>query len=190
MGPGLVAGRECGTCNVCCVALTIDDPALQKPQGFRCRNARRDNSCAIYDDRPQTCRSFFCGWRLLPWVRATMRPDGSDVLVRMHREVSRADGTSRTGVIFTILSRAGLNAEGLAESVAAAVAADVPVFMQIPGPPGYTSSLARLNDALLHAVATKDRAGVLEVLRQAYASGRRGERRRIVLRRHAPAAPE
>jgi len=36
--PVLVPNRECGDCNVCCAALTIDDPALQKPPGFRCRN--------------------------------------------------------------------------------------------------------------------------------------------------------
>lgn len=34
-----IPGRECGECNVCCVALTIDDPALQKVQGYRCKNS-------------------------------------------------------------------------------------------------------------------------------------------------------
>ena len=43
MDTPLVPGRECGTCNVCCVALTINEPALQKAQGYRCRNAQPDN---------------------------------------------------------------------------------------------------------------------------------------------------
>ncbi|MGH7041274.1 MAG: hypothetical protein ACREFY_03975, partial [Acetobacteraceae bacterium] len=73
--PELVPGRTCGSCNVCCIALTIDDPELQKVQGYRCRNARRDNSCAIYATRPQTCRAFHGGWRLLKWVREPLRPD-------------------------------------------------------------------------------------------------------------------
>ena len=90
--PDLVAGRECGTCNVCCVALTIDDPALRKAQGYRCRNATRDNGCTIYEDRPGTCRAFFCGWRRLKWVREPLRPDRSGVLVRLHFEVSQATG--------------------------------------------------------------------------------------------------
>ena len=34
----VIEGRECGSCTVCCVALTIDDPALQKVQGYRCPN--------------------------------------------------------------------------------------------------------------------------------------------------------
>ena len=55
----LVAGRECGTCNVCCVALTIEDPALTKVQGYRCPNTRPDNLCGIYETRPDTCRTFF-----------------------------------------------------------------------------------------------------------------------------------
>jgi hypothetical protein len=86
------------------------------------------------------------------------------------------------GVIFMLLTKKALKAEGLAESVAAAVAAEVPVYLQVPGPPGYTSSQARLNDALRHAVMTKDKPAVLEVLRQARAQGEQGERRRIVLK--------
>ena len=86
------------------------------------------------------------------------------------------------GVIFMLLTKKALKAEGLAESVAAAIAAEVPVYLQVPGPPGYTSSQARLNDALRHAVMTKDKLAVLEVLRQARAQGEKGERRRIVLK--------
>ncbi|HYZ63897.1 MAG TPA: YkgJ family cysteine cluster protein [Acetobacteraceae bacterium] len=184
----VLAGRECGSCNACCVSLTIDDPELQKPQGFRCKNARPDNSCAIYPTRPQTCREFNCGWRLLKWVKQPLRPDRSGVLIRLHSTVSRTTGESRMGVIFTLLNRSSLKAEGLAETVAAAVAADVPVFVSIPGPPGHTSAQARLNDALLHAVQTRDKAAVLEVLRQAWRGGRGGATEPIKLR-HRPADP-
>jgi Fe-S-cluster containining protein len=149
----------------------------------RCRNTQRDNSCAIYERRPQTCRTFYCSWRQLKWIRETMRPDISGVLVRMHREISRQTGEERMGVIFMLLNRKALKAEGLAESVAAAFASEVPVYLQVPGPPpSYTSSQARMNDALLHAVMTKDKPAVLEVLRQAWAQGEKGERRRIVLK--------
>jgi len=184
--PQLVAGRTCGTCNVCCVALTIDDPELQKVQGYRCRHAQHDNSCGIYATRPHTCRTFHCGWRRLKWVRAPLRPDRSGVLVQLQGEISTAKGTKRLGVAFTLLNRAGLKAEGLAESVAAAVAADIPVFLTIPGPPGYTSAQARINDELRAAVRAKDKAAVLGILRELYRVGRAGERRVVVL---PPAAP-
>ena len=177
-----LAGRECGSCNVCCIALTIEDPALQKVQGFRCCNAQPDNRCGIYPDRPQTCRVFNCGWRLLKWVRDGMRPDRSGVLVRLQNEVSKTDGAVQMGVVFTLLNAAALKAEGLAESVAAAVAADRPVYLDVPGPPGRTSGVARMNEALGDAVHFKNKAAVLDILRRAYALGRAGENAPIVLR--------
>jgi hypothetical protein len=186
--PELVAGRECGSCNVCCVALTIDDPALQKPQGYRCKNARRDNSCAIYETRPRTCRTFFCGWRMLKWVRAPLRPDTSGVLVRLHKEISKSTGAETLGIAITLLTGAALKADGLAETVSAGVAANVPVYLQLPGPPGYTSSSARINEALADAVAFKDKAAVLDILRMARARGRSGDRVPIVLKGQASGA--
>jgi hypothetical protein len=170
----ILPGRDCGSCNVCCIALTIDDPELQKVQGYRCKNALPDNSCAIYPTRPQTCRKFECGWRLLKWVRQTLRPDLSGVLVRLHYEVSAETGAQALGVIFTLLNKRALKAEGLAESVSAAVAAGVPVYVQIPGPPGYTSGQGRINDVLEHAVQTRDKAAVLEILRVARQQGAAG----------------
>jgi hypothetical protein len=179
--PHLVAGRACGSCNVCCVVLTIDDPELQKVEGYRCTHAQRDNSCGIYATRPHTCRTFYCGWRRLKWIREPLRPDRSGVLVRLHGQISKEDGTTQVGVEFALLNSAALKAEGLAESVAAAVAGDVPVFLRIPGPPGYTSAQVRIDDVLRVAVLTKDKAAVLRILREVRAKGRSGERRRIVL---------
>ncbi len=183
--PELVAGRTCGTCNVCCVALTIDDPELQKPQGYRCRNAQRDNSCGIYETRPHTCRTFFCGWRRLKWVRELLRPDKSGVLVQLHGEVSAENGTRRLGVMFGLLNSAALKAEGLAESVAAAVAADVPVYLHIPGPPGHTAAQVRINDVLRDAVIAKDKAAILTILRKLRARGQAGKFKPIVFPRRA-----
>jgi Fe-S-cluster containining protein len=182
----LVPGRACGSCNVCCVALTIDDKALQKVQGYRCRHTLPDKGCAIYENRPDTCRAFFCGWRRLKWIRETLRPDISGVLVRLQYEISSATGTQRLGVAFTLLNNASLKAEGLAESVAAAVGADVPVYLHVPGPPGYTASQAKINDVLHDAVATRDKAAVLRILRQARAKGRSGKHEPVVLSHSGP----
>lgn len=184
--PDLVPDRSCGTCNVCCVALTIDDPAMQKLQGYRCRNTLPDKSCAIYASRPETCRTFFCGWRRLKWVRDTLRPDSSGVLVRLHSEVSAASGTARLGIMITLLTNAALKAEGLAETVAAAVAAGLPVYLHLPGPPGYTAAQVRINEALSDAVLGRDKAGILRVLRDARAKARSGDYKPIVL---APRPP-
>ncbi len=85
------------------------------------------------------------------------------------------------GVIITLLTNASLKAEGLAETVAAAVAAAIPVYLHVPGPPGYTASVARINDVLADAVLLRDKAGVLGILRRARAAGRSGAHRPIVL---------
>jgi Fe-S-cluster containining protein len=173
--PVLVPGRDCGDCNVCCVALTIDDPALQKVQGFRCQNTLPDKACAIYESRPRTCRVFFCGYRRLKWVKDTLRPDRSDVLVNLQYENKPGETPVRMGVTFTLLTAAAVKAEGLAESVAAAVSAGVPVYVQIPGPPGFTWAQARIDEALRPAVYARDKAAILRLLQQAHRQGRKGD---------------
>jgi hypothetical protein len=161
------------------VALTIDEPTLRKPQGFRCRNARPDNGCAIYETRPDTCRTFFCGYRQLKWVRDTLRPDLSGVLIKQHGEIARGTGEKRVGVAITLLNSSALKAEGLAETVAAAVAADIPVYLNIPGPPGYTAAEARINDVMREAVLRRDKPEILRLLRLARAKGQSGKREPI-----------
>ncbi len=185
----LVEGRNCGTCTVCCVALTIDDPELKKVQGYRCQHLKPGQGCSIYPTRPHSCRTFYCGWWLLKWVRESLRPDRSGVLVKLDGEID-PDGTERLGVSITLLNRAALKADGLAETVAAAIAARVPVFLSIPGPPGYTAAQAKLNAHLEPAVARKDKAEVLRLLAQAQRQGRRGERSRIVLQGQASSGPD
>ncbi len=179
-GHELAPGRSCGSCDVCCVALTIDEPQLQKLQGHRCPNLQHDHLCRIYEARPQTCRAFYCGWRRLKWVRETLRPDRSGVLIRVIVESSRSRGT-QLGICVTLLGPRALKADGLAETLAAAVNADIPVQLHVPGPPGYTAAVARINEALADAVTFKDKAALLAVLRRAYAQGRKGAFRPIVL---------
>jgi hypothetical protein len=164
--PELVATRSCGECNVCCVALAIDDPELQKLEGHPCRNAQRDHGCAIYATRPQACRAFYCGWRRLKWIRETLRPDKSGVLVRLHVVVTAETGDQHWGVIFSLLNAASLKADGLAESVAAGIGAGIPVYVHVPGPPGHTGCHVRINEALHDAVLTRDKAAVLQTLRR------------------------
>jgi len=183
----LVAGRTCGACNVCCVALTIDDPALQRVQGYRCRNALPGNGCAIYEARPAPaalsaaagggCNG--CGKRCARtspacWCRCTRR---------LRRPPAPGAWASSSPC-----STAPRKAEGLAETVAA-VAADLPLTLQIPGPPGHTYGQAQVNDALLGPVRARDKAGVLEVLRRARAMGRHGDHKPIVLKPRAALPP-
>ena len=47
---------ECTRCGACCVAPDI--AALDKPLGLRCPHLQPDNLCAVYDRRPEVCRSY------------------------------------------------------------------------------------------------------------------------------------
>jgi len=76
----LVQARECGACQMCCIALTIDKPDIQKMPGSACRHSL-GGGCGIYENRPDVCRVFFCGWRKLAAIPADWRPDQSGILV-------------------------------------------------------------------------------------------------------------
>jgi len=77
-------GRECGSCDLCCVAFPV--PGIKGEHG-KCRFARSGTAtvmeisvgefgvdfaptvhpqfgCGIYARRPRPCVQFYCGWRL------------------------------------------------------------------------------------------------------------------------------
>lgn len=59
-GP-VLAGRICGTCTLCCKVFPVAE--LAKPAGRWCVNVKQGQGCAIYAERPGSCRDFFCQWR-------------------------------------------------------------------------------------------------------------------------------
>lgn len=78
-GP-LLPRRECGPCTACCTVPAIAE--LDKPADTRCGHCTSDG-CGIYAARPEPCRTFFCGWRRLPWLPQDLRPDRSGVIVML-----------------------------------------------------------------------------------------------------------
>jgi hypothetical protein len=58
--PPKVSTRECGSCSMCCDVLEV--AAVGKPVNQLCKHWQTGTGCTIYDDRPQMCRSFNCGW--------------------------------------------------------------------------------------------------------------------------------
>src|ERR1700760_3365687 len=78
----LVPGRECGTCNICCVVPAIDRPEIQKIAGATCRNCVAEG-CAIYQARPDVCSEYYCGWGRVEMIDPQGRPDLCGVLVEL-----------------------------------------------------------------------------------------------------------
>ena len=58
----LVPGRNCDGCVMCCKVFPI--PETGKDDFALCPHARVGEGCGNYDSRPETCREFFCLWRL------------------------------------------------------------------------------------------------------------------------------
>ena len=74
-----VQGRECGSCQVCCIAPSIDNPDIQKMAGSPCRHSLQ-GGCSIYEDRPEVCRTFFAaggGLRAFPPIGVPISPTSS-----------------------------------------------------------------------------------------------------------------
>lgn len=71
--------RPCGECGLCCKLQAIDE--LQKPAGRWCAHFATRKGCAIYDARPQACRSYQCAWTMLRGFGDEWRPDRARFLM-------------------------------------------------------------------------------------------------------------
>jgi hypothetical protein len=161
----------------------IDEPALQKLPGCRCRNALWNGACGIYETRPGTCRRFFCGWRLLPWVDERLRPDQSAVFIWLTKDEKLVIGRHRFALMVTVLRREGLNTSGLIETIITAIDARIGTYLIVPGPPGYTSCQRQLNSTLGEAIERQDAIALRALLEEQYAEcvSKLSETRPVVL---------
>src|SRR6201992_399987 len=96
-GMQLILGRGCGDCTVCCTALTIDKPEIQKKSGLTCRNCT-GGGCAIYETRYPICRGFYCAWRTVDIFDHDWRPDKSGVMPYVETEGISDDFDLSTGI--------------------------------------------------------------------------------------------
>lgn len=157
----LVPGRECGACDACCTALEIADVAMTKPRGLACPNLRAGCGCAIYDARPDTCRSFDCGWRQLADLGDDWRPDRSGVLINF-----RARSEEGVAVHLIVVGGEDVARERrLAGLAASLVDGGTTTHLVIPGPPGDPGHEIRLNGLLEEAIAARSLDRAHEIVR-------------------------
>ncbi len=55
--------RICGECTVCCNVHEIQALPTPKPAGQWCQHCTIGVGCQIYNERPQVCKDYLCGWR-------------------------------------------------------------------------------------------------------------------------------
>lgn len=130
----LVADRQCNECDVCCISLRIENPALTKKADVRCPHLSNQTGCGIYDQRPDVCRTWYCGWRVMPFLHDDMRPDRSKILIKQ----------DETGFVFQPLRSENTNNlthENVLEAIGALVSNGIEVKTSIPTRPGYCNAL-------------------------------------------------
>jgi hypothetical protein len=169
-----VPGRECGECNACCQYLKIDTPELRKGPNIPCRHW--NGGCTIYDRRPDACRRFFCGWRLMPNLDETWRPDRSNVMLRLVQGLNRAYAidVNLTGPLTARMT------EKLLRYIGALIEGKVEIYLVIPGPPGHAAAKVLLNNRLKQAIESRHYTRVRTAFEEAVRACRALETRPVV----------
>lgn len=154
----LVPGRECGACTVCCTVMAIDKPEIQKEAGVRCRYCSA--GCTIYEKRPALCRDYHCGWRQLPILDDSWRPDLSGVFV----EFEPVGDTTGLSLILVGNPLKIVRQAWFIDFIVAGVQSNIPLSLAIPGPRGYQGATLLLNTREMLAATNISRAHVKEIL--------------------------
>jgi hypothetical protein len=76
--------RSCGTCNLCCKIVAVDD--LNKPAHQWCVHAVPRKGCAIYGSHPVVCQTWKCGWQTMPQLDASWKPERCGFILRSEVE--------------------------------------------------------------------------------------------------------
>jgi hypothetical protein len=163
-----VSEKQCGACSVCCKELMLDLAGSLKLAGVMCPHAAPPFGCGIYATRPEVCRAYFCGWHHLPSLGEEWRPDQSEVLISF-RSGPAPDG-KKDGIEFMLTgARAKISWLPLVEYIATLIVDNDPVYLSLPGEPGYQSPWVYLNDIapLTDAIARRDFAATTAALTQA-----------------------
>jgi hypothetical protein len=158
-GIDLVPGRDCGGCTVCCTVMAIDKPEIQKEAGATCRHCT-NAGCAIYAARPSLCRDYHCGWRQLPILDESWRPDRSGVFVELEPV------EDETGISLVLVGNPlrTVRQSWFIDFVAVGIQGGVKLLLGIPGPAGHQGASVLLNGPEMARAAAGPRAGVRQQL--------------------------
>ena len=154
----LIAGRGCGDCTVCCTWPTIDKPEIQKKSGSTCKNCTA-HGCAIYETRYPVCRGFYCAWRTVDIFDESWRPVRSGVMPYVETEGIAEDFDLGTGIGLMLVGHAAkiIRQRWFQDFVRWGVMNSVPLFLSIPGPPGFQAATGSLNTGEMVEAIRQDR---------------------------------
>ena len=118
--------------------------------------------CAIHATRPQTCRNWYCGWRILHLTDA-MRPDRANIMLAPELDAAVDAGKGGLRIVVLNEDRAALLQDELLTLVARCVKGGVPIFLSWGH--GAFAKRASVNDVARDAVADGDKAQFTAILR-------------------------
>ena len=153
-----LTGRSCGECTICCTAMAIDKPEIQKEAGITCRHCR--GGCTIQDRWPALCRDYFCGWRRLNIMDDSWRPDRSGVLA----EVELQGGDVFLNLVLIANPLKTVRQPWFVDFVAHCVRTGVKLSLGIPGPRGRQGASLPIATKQMWEAAGFSRAQVKQLL--------------------------
>lgn len=186
-----VAGRDCGDCTVCCKVLPADALDFKKQSGTPCTHCEEGRGCRIYLARPSVCRDFVCGWRCLPRLDDSWRPDRSGILIVFETDDSCIPPgyEIRPAIKFLVTGhKRSLEALPFIRYVNGVIYNGAPAFLAVPGPPGTFPVKAFLNDVLKEEVERANGLGIAIKLARIYDTLSRGRFDPVVFASDAPYA--
>ena len=149
-GLPLLPGRTCGGCVECCRFIPLDLPELAKPTGQLCAYCVDGAGCGVHEIRPQTCRTWFCVWRIVE-LSDDWRPDRSGVIVR-------PDGLTDGEITLYVVDRSDfLSSDDFFDTVVHWLDNGIRLAFSIPGPVGTFPVRAVVTDYLRQATSRGDR---------------------------------
>ena len=163
----LVPGRECGDCNLCCIVPSIDRPEIQKASGAVCRNCTAAG-CAIYEDRPNVCRDYYCGWRRTALIDDDWRPDQSGVFIELMFGVMPPKARVNFALVLILVANPlrTIREQRFCDFIARNLINDIPMFLAVPGPEGKQCAQLALNTPPMLEAARRSRAALKTLLEQ------------------------
>ena len=91
----IVSFRSCGDCQACCTVVGVQE--LSKPHWTRCQH-QCATGCAIYEERPRSCRGYSCLWAAgLLDGDERRRPDRLGIIFDLRTAENTASDSVRPG---------------------------------------------------------------------------------------------
>lgn len=83
----LVKGRSCDGCTLCCKLPSLED--VGKARNEWCRHCNPKTGCTIYNQRPQICRDFHCGYLYISALSEDWKPSKCKLFVAFEQSANR-----------------------------------------------------------------------------------------------------